>query len=161
MCDRGLFKLDYRLSIDSAWQSSTTRLSLCLQSLNYAQEFGSTQTSVSCFLSISGFPRKLCAQDNISSPRPENINHEQHAGLTGWDSPSSTPAIVHAKTEPNGLQLQSSRSRIPPRRLMSDPQMLITSGQIPQSGNYGDKWLDDDGHHIEVDSTDRDAGCGV
>ncbi|KAK0721616.1 hypothetical protein B0T26DRAFT_800576 [Lasiosphaeria miniovina] len=147
MCDRGLFELECRLRIDSAWQSSTTRLSLCLQPMDYMQEFGSTRTSTSRILSISGFPRELCAQDSIPSPSLENASDEQRAG---WGAPSSMPALTHAKTEPTGLQLQSKGSKMPPRRLMSDPQAPTSLDPIAQRENYGDKWLDDDGCRTEV-----------
>jgi hypothetical protein len=159
MCDRGLFRLESMLSIDSAWQSGTSRLSLCLQPTDYIQKLGSTQTSTtSRFLSISGFPRELCAQDTITSPSLEDANDEKRAGLAGSGASPSMPALKHAKTAPTGLQLQSMGSRMPPHRLMTDPQAPASLDQTPQQGDYGDNRLDDDKQRTEVGSIDGEVG---
>lgn len=157
MCDRGLFEMEYKLSIDSAWQSSTSRLSLCLQPMDYIQNLGSTQKSTtSRFLSISGFPRELCAQDIIMSPSLEDAN-EKRAGLAGRGASPSMPALKHAKTAPIGLQPQSVASGMQLRRLMTDPQVPASLDQTPEQGDYGNK-LDNNEERTEISSINGEVG---
>ena len=119
MCSRGRFSL--YLQIDALYQSSMTRLSLCLQPDSY----GPYHDPMEPLLPISGFPRELCTQDNISArldEDDENDSDDENDGISELAGTPVMPPLPHAKTEPDTSKLQSPRRFFNRRRPKSDQE---------------------------------------
>ncbi|KAF4461479.1 hypothetical protein FALBO_11730 [Fusarium albosuccineum] len=95
MCHLGFFKLPTSLNIDASHLSSMTRLSLCLQpdGYHYHQRQGSLHNSTKLLVSISGFPRELFAQDNLSPPQPQEEVTGDGKELAGSENMPTPPQL--------------------------------------------------------------------
>ena len=116
MCNRGRFL--HHLHIDALYQSSMTRLSICLQPDSY----GSYRDPIEPLLSISGFPRELCTQDTIPSNLDEVGESDGDGDVSELSATPVLPPLPHANTEPDTSRLQGPRRLFNRRRLKSDQE---------------------------------------
>lgn len=85
MSEYGSFKFRSELRIEGAFQSSLTRLSIRLQEqhYHYRSSYTAAQTQrMEPFLSISGFPRKLWAQNICPTPVDNEPGSDLEADAT-------------------------------------------------------------------------------
>lgn len=97
MCDRAFFRMPTYLGINGSFQTSLTRISLCLQPQAYGQtyEYGSVVNTsfVEPYLSISGFPRELWTHDDPLSP---TLNAEDEKEELGSPRTAEHPITTQA-----------------------------------------------------------------
>ncbi|CAJ0552466.1 Ff.00g064450.m01.CDS01 [Fusarium sp. VM40] len=94
MCNAGFFTLPSELHIDAGYQSSVTRLSLCLEPYvpTYGGDISYRQNPAHPLFPISGFPRVLSAQHSLHS-----VHLEENLGSEGEDaSGSQDPEVILA-----------------------------------------------------------------
>lgn len=88
MCNRGVFDLHTPIRVQSVHQSNLTRISLCLQEVNYLNAVASGPATYSeRYLSISGFPRELFTSE-IHKPLP-SLPTKVKRSITSTVSPTS------------------------------------------------------------------------
>lgn len=93
MCYSGIFQLP-TLRIAAEFQSSVTCLSLCLQPESYRhnEKRPFIQENTRRLFSISGFPRKLIAQDSLPLNHAEDESESEGEGPVELPVPDTAPS---------------------------------------------------------------------
>lgn len=142
MCELGIFQLPSELTIEAAYESSITRLSLCLQEHPYhlGDGFSSSTTqrpSMEPFLSISGFPRKLWTAGSGQFFTSIGEDEEEDIGEIGQAISTESPPVpeIYFGRGEAVPRLRETTSRLFGRRAFSWSSRQSSSPRLPDGSS--------------------------
>jgi hypothetical protein len=186
MCYSGFFELP-TLQIAANFQSSVTCLSLCLQPQGYRNEkcppekCSPIQEPTRRLFPISGFPRKLIAQDRLPANHAEDESDSEGEGPVELPVPDTTPPLPGVQKSwgtrlwksPSLYKTIAQRATTPKPK---SPDSIATNGRDassidlsrPSSQTSSSRWATSSGEHrystettnshLESDSAGGDEG---